>query len=228
VHSRYCRYKRFGTILFPCYREAERATRDLSAVRRQLRRLPSTSGCRSGAGGGWEPRSCRPVYISFSSFLPLGLLGLDLGYSSPVMPNGEVGDGACCGAACRGCGLALLVALRVAGVSAVFGVLGACDAACAEPVWGRAPALPRSGGRPAPGGGPDRGASGGVASMAFWRHRLDLLFLLLCAVLVVDDEIAGVEMMLPCQPAAACGDGDPSLVDFSLLCRPALPLTMLL
>jgi hypothetical protein len=74
-----------------------------------IRPAPFLSGGRSGAGVGGEPGDQSTVYISTSSFPSFGLLGLDLGCSSPVLPFGAIGGGACSGAASRWCGLAFVV-----------------------------------------------------------------------------------------------------------------------
>jgi hypothetical protein len=82
---------------------------------------PFLSGSRSGAGVGGEPGNQIAVYISTSSFPSFGLLGLDLGCSSSVVPfeGGWRRGLQQCGAdsvALRSSSLvALIIALRLAG-----------------------------------------------------------------------------------------------------------------
>jgi hypothetical protein len=73
----------FCLSLSLCFRK--RANRGELFFRRRLHRLPSASGHRLGAGGGWKTRSCRLAFFSVSSSCLLGLLGLGLGCSSPVV-----------------------------------------------------------------------------------------------------------------------------------------------
>jgi hypothetical protein len=133
---------------------------------------PFLSGGRSGARVGGEPGNQSAVYISTSSFPSFGLLGLDLGCSSPVVPFGAVGGRACSGAACRRCGLAFLIVGRAPRRLAPRGV----------------PDLPplRRLQRPAPSGEPDLGALGdaSMVSLRSWGSCAAAA-LLLCTFLEV-------------------------------------------
>jgi hypothetical protein len=90
-------------------REGDRVTGRQAPFLVAIPPAPFLSDGRSGARVGGEPGNQSMVYISTSSFPSFGLLGLDLGCSSPVLPFGAVGGGACSGVASRWCGLAFLV-----------------------------------------------------------------------------------------------------------------------